>query len=231
MIPLRGSVGVKGKNLRDDVLLIQQLLKSKGVNPGKVDGICGSKTIAALRDFQKRFMSAPDGLVEPGRTTWKKLSAVIDKPASSKLLQWSGDSSLWSQQKKLQSLNPLLRPKVEAVLVALKKRGYQPKVFFGWRSVARQLELYQQGNSKVKFSFHNAQRADGTPNSYAVDIIDSRYGWSPQAKGSGFWNALGEEAKKQSLYWGGDWASFRDWAHVQLVANSMLASVKKESGL
>jgi peptidoglycan L-alanyl-D-glutamate endopeptidase CwlK len=231
MVPLRGSVGVKGKNLRDDVVVVQQLLKSKGVNPGKVDGICGAKTVTAICAFQKKFMSTPDGLIEPGRTTWKKIAAIVDKPASPKLLQWSGDSSQWSQPKKLLSMNTLLRPKVEALLAALKERGFQPKVFFGWRSVAKQLELYQQGNSKVKFSFHNAQNQNGTPNSYAADIIDSRYGWGPQAKTSGFWDALGEEAKKQSLYWGGDWASFRDWAHVQLVANSMLASVKKESGL
>jgi peptidoglycan L-alanyl-D-glutamate endopeptidase CwlK len=94
-----------------------------------------------------------------------------------------------------------------------------------------QLKLYQEGNSKVKFSFHNAQKLDGTPNSYAADIIDERYAWTGQAESSGFWKALGEEAKKQGLYWGGDWSSFRDWAHIQLVENSQLALVKRESGL
>jgi peptidoglycan L-alanyl-D-glutamate endopeptidase CwlK len=72
---------------------------------------------------------------------------------------------------------------------------------------------------------------NGRPNSYAADIIDGRYGWLPEAETSGFWKALGEEAKKQGLYWGGDWSTFRDWAHVQLVANSQLAQVMKESGL
>jgi hypothetical protein len=33
------------------------------------------------------------------------------------------------------------------------------------------------------------------------------------------------------LYWGGDWKTFRDWAHVQLTENSKLKQVKKESGL
>lgn len=83
----------------------------------------------------------------------------------------------------------------------------------------------------MKFSFHNAQQPNGTPNSYAADIIDSRYAWSKQAETSGFWKALGEEAKKQSLYWGRDWASFRDWAHVQLAPNSQLSKIKQESGL
>jgi hypothetical protein len=144
---------------------------------------------------------------------------------------WVGDSSKWSLEKKLLSLHPDLRPKVVAVLEALTQRGFQPKVFFAWRSVAVQLEIFEKGNTKVKFSFHNAQKRDGTPNAYAVDIVDSRWGWGAKAATEGFWTALGEEAKVQGLYWGGDWKTFRDWAHVQLTENWKLKQVKKESGL
>jgi peptidoglycan L-alanyl-D-glutamate endopeptidase CwlK len=122
-------------------------------------------------------------------------------------------------------------PKVVAVLEALNRRGFQPKVFFAWRSVAVQLEIFKKGNTKVKFSFHNAQKRDGTPNAYAADIVDSRWGWGAKAATEGFWTALGEEAKVQGLNWGGDWKTFRDWAHVQLTENSKLKQVKKESGL
>ena len=228
---LLASVGANGKNLREDVLTVQRLLKSKGSNPGSVDGSCGPNTINAIRKFQTTFMAVPDGLIEPGRMTWVKLSATGGVPVTPQLAQWGGDSAQWLQDKKLQSMNLSLRPKVQAVLASLTQRGFQPKIFYGWRSVAVQLQLFQQGNCKVRFSFHNAQKPDGTPNSYAADIIDSRYAWTPQAETSGFWKALGEEAKKQGLYWGGDWSSFRDWAHVQLVPNSDLARVKAESGL
>lgn len=231
MKTIQSSVGEGGVNSRDDVLLVQGLLNGKGVNAGSEDGICGPKTIAAIREFQSAFMTSPDGLIEPGHRTWAKLSAAEAAAAVSGQSQWGGDSSQWTQDKKLQSLNPSLRPKVEAVLAALENRSYKPKIFYGWRSVAVQQELYNQGNSKIKFSFHNAQKPDGTPYSYAADIIDSRYGWSDQAESSGFWQALGEEAKKQGLFWGGDWSSFRDWAHVQLVSNSELAQVKRDSGL
>jgi len=144
---------------------------------------------------------------------------------------WSGDSSKWSQEKKVLSMHPNLRPKVQAVVAALQKRGFQAKIFFAWRSVAVQLEIFKKGHTKVKFSFHNAQKKDGTPNAYAADIIDGRYAWSANAEKAGFWKALGEEAHAQGLYWGGDWKTFRDWAHVQLVENSQLGRVKKESGL
>ena len=232
MITLQASVGQSGTNIRQDVSTVQGLLKSKGYDPGPVDGVCGARTIAAIRKYQATFMSLPDGLIEPGRTTWQKLSAATgDVHPNPLMLQWSGDSAQWPQDKKLQSMHVSLRPKVQAVLDGLKQRGFQPKIFYGWRSVAVQLQLYNQGNSKVKFSFHNAQRPDGTPNAYAADIVVSRYGWNAQAESSGFWKALGEEAKKQGLYWGGDWSSFRDWAHVQLVPNGQLAQVKHESGL
>ncbi len=229
MSVLQASVGENGKNLKGDVETVQSLLKSKGFDPKGVDGICGKDTIAAIRRFQATFLSNPDGLIEPGRKTWQKLAGTGGTTPD--LSQWSGDSARWTQEKKLQSMHPELRPKVEKVLQALCARGFQPKVFYGWRSVAVQMQLYYQGNSKVKFSFHNAQHPDGTPNAYAADIVDSRFGWAPEAEQTGFWKALGVEAKKCGLIWGGDWVNFRDWAHVQLVQNGELARVKQESGL
>lgn len=225
------SVGEKQPNVRQDVLIVQTLLKTKGYDPGPVDGICGRKTIQAIRQFQASFLKQPDGVIEPNRKTWIRLASTSGASTKSPLSQWSGDSTQWSQEKKSRSLTPSLRPKVKAVVDALKQRGFSPTIFYGWRSVATQVHLYRLGNTKVKFSFHNAQKTDGTPNAYAADIIDSRFGWSKQAETAGFWKALGEEAKKQGLYWGGDWPGFRDWAHVQLLPNSDLSKVKRESGL
>lgn len=136
-----------------------------------------------------------------------------------------------SPDEKLRGMHRALRPKVSAVLEGLSRRGFQPKVHVAWRSAAVQLELFRKGVTKVKFGFHNAQFPDGTPNAHAADIVDARYGWSNQAKITGFWLALGEEAHAQNLYWGGDWKTLRDWAHVQLVPSAMLARVRKESGL
>ena len=170
-------------------------------------------------------------MVEPNRNTWTRLASTNGAPTKPALFEWGGDSTQWSQEKKNRSLTLPLRPKVKAVVDALKRRGFSPTIFYGWRSVATQLQLYRLGNTKVKFSFHNVQKPNGTPNAYAADIIDSRHGWSKQAETAGFWKALGEEAKKQGLYWGGDWADFRDGAHVQLLPNSDLAKVKRQSGL
>jgi peptidoglycan L-alanyl-D-glutamate endopeptidase CwlK len=234
MSELLQTVGQGGRNLRGDVTTVQTLLKAKGFDPGPVDGLCGQGTIGAIRRFQAPFLAHPDGLIEPGGRTWRRLSGTgAASPTSNApvLTDWSGDSSKWPHEKKVLSLYPDMRPKVEAVLAGLRQRGFQPKIFFAWRSVAVQLELYRKGVTKVKFSFHNAQRRNGTPNAYAADIVDQRWGWEPPAMSNGFWRALGQEGKAQGLYWGGDWTDFRDWAHVQWFPNSKLGDVKRESGL
>ncbi len=144
---------------------------------------------------------------------------------------WSGDSSRWPQEKKLLSLHESFRPKVEAVLASLREDGFQPHIVYAWRSIAVQLGLVACGKSKVRFSFHNAQMPDGTPASYAADIVDSRWLWTPAAESNGFWRALGAAARAQGLVWGGDWKSFPDLAHIQARPNNELAIVKRESGL
>ena len=210
-----------------DVHTVQVLLKARQFDPGPADGACGPRTVGAIRGFQATFLAHADGLIEPGRATWQRLEGSAPMlPA-----EWGGDSAQWPQEKKLRSMNPMLATKVRALLTALTQRQFQPKVFYGWRSVEVQARLFAMGRSKVKFSFHNAQQPNGTPNAYAADIIDGRYAWTPQAESSGFWKALGEEAHIRGLVWGGDWASFRDWAHVQLVQNAELSRIKRESGL
>jgi peptidoglycan L-alanyl-D-glutamate endopeptidase CwlK len=257
MMRLLAPVGKDAPNHRADVAVVQALLHRVGAYWGRVDSLCGPKTKAAIVQFQSGFLKNPDGRVDPNGTTFKKLTGVIVTPAPTTpptpppstdpvnppsatpqrpspsptvYTDWTGDSARWPEDKKLASLHADLRPKVEAILASLKQQNFQPKVFYGWRSVAVQLDLFEKGNTTVKFSYHNAQKPDGTPNAYAADIVDSRWGWGDAAETNGFWTAMGKVAKEQGLTWGGDWTSFRDVAHVEIKGKS-LADVKKESGL
>jgi len=231
---IAGSVGIGGRNQPRDVRIVQELLKSSGTLLGPVDGICGAQTVTAIRNFQHRFVGPHAGLIAPGSPSFARLSAASEfqvAPAAAAVRgDWSGDAARWTQEKKLKSMHPDLAGKVGPLLAALARRGFQPKVCYGWRSVAVQARLLAEGKSKVRFSFHNAQTPDGTPRSCAADIVDARFGWSKDAETSGSWRALGEEAKRRGLIWGGDWATFRDWAHVQLLPSSRLKEVKRESG-
>lgn len=235
------SVGHAGVNQSRDVQVMQAQLNAQMpsvLTKLVVDGKSGPVTIAAIRSFQKLVVGLrnPDGRIDP---SGKTLIALNDPASEAKWVRgavvdnskWGGDSARWTQEKKLQSLNPVFRDKVKGVVDALKSRGFQPKIFYGWRSVAVQQDLVKKGRSKVKFSFHNAQKLDGTPNAYAADVIDKRWGWNATAETKGFWKALGEEAKKRGLVWGGDWVTFKDVAHIQGRKNGELAAVKRESGL
>lgn len=227
-VEIKHSVGKGGVNKKNDVAKIQRALNI--VFPSLLlgpDGLCGSKTIRRIERFQRRFMQNPDGRVDPGGRSLKRLNSASPDMQP----EWSGDSAKWSQNKKLSSLDKRMRPKIERVLTALKEEGYKPKIVYAWRSVTKQLELVEAGHSRVRFSFHNAQKQNGTPNAYAADIIDKRWAWNSEAKENGFWNAIGRIGKLEGLHWGGDWRSFKDWAHVQYYPNYKLVDVKRESGL
>jgi hypothetical protein len=242
---ISASVGVGGVNNKSDVLTVQQLLKKAGKDPGKSDGVFGPRTKAAIIGYQSGFLIHPDGRIDPEGRTIRKLTAVksgggaapvpprspsIPQPDSATHESWTGDSSQWPQDKKLRSMAPSFRAKVEQVVAALKQRGLQPKIFYGWRSVAVQQKLFAAGKSTVKFSFHNGQTPGGVPYAWAADIVDARWGWK-EPDCMVFFKALGEEARKVGLVWGGDWEKFRDWAHIQGRQNSELSQVKRESGL
>ena len=227
-IMINGSVGRGGVNRKGDTRKIQKLLNA--VFPGTPldeTGEVDAKTIRRIERFQRRFLNNPDGRVDPGGKTLRRLNQAAPGESG----EWKGDSSKWSQEKKLRSLDPRMRPIVEHIIAELAHQGFKPKIFFAWRSVKVQQELKAQGNSTISFSFHNAQKPDGTPNAYAVDIIDRRWAWEKEAETNGFWEALGRLAKAEGLFWGGDWRKFKDVAHVQFHPNRMLAEIRRESNL
>jgi hypothetical protein len=67
------SVGASGRNRRDDIMLVQRLLAQHHTHPGPVDGLCGPRTVHAILNFQSRFLTRPDGRVDPHGTTWRHL--------------------------------------------------------------------------------------------------------------------------------------------------------------
>jgi len=73
---LTGSVGVGGHNIRPDVIMVQQLLIQRGQRPGAADGICGPRTIGAIKTFQQTFLRTPDGLVGVNGPTWHRLNGA-----------------------------------------------------------------------------------------------------------------------------------------------------------
>lgn len=88
-----GSWEKGAKNHYHDVITVQTLLKAAAeelenpaIDPKGIDGKISktpgmSATVKAISAFQTRFMKHPDKLIEPGKTTIKKLAALSpDQP-------------------------------------------------------------------------------------------------------------------------------------------------------
>lgn len=89
-IKIVGSVGENAKNRDSDVRIIQKALNNvmqynilAPLGPLAEDGIAGRKTKVAIRQFQRVAvgMASPDGRIDPGGRTLKKLNAVVDTAA------------------------------------------------------------------------------------------------------------------------------------------------------
>ncbi len=78
-VSIIASVGADGKNNTTDITAVQTLL-NKYVDPKiVVNGVCTGKaddpTVIAIKSFQSKYTSSPDGRVDAGGGTLKKLSA------------------------------------------------------------------------------------------------------------------------------------------------------------
>jgi hypothetical protein len=73
---------------------------------------------------------------------------------------------------RLAELYPQFSARVQKVIDTLESKGIRPRIQDAWRSPADQLKAYNDGNSKVKFSFHNVTSADGKQEALAVDMLD-----------------------------------------------------------
>jgi hypothetical protein len=84
-VVISASVGVNGKNLSNDVVKIQEALNKVPQNQGGtlpllvVDGVCGSKTKNAIKNFQLHHFGFPgaDGRIDPDKQTIAKLNQVL----------------------------------------------------------------------------------------------------------------------------------------------------------
>jgi putative peptidoglycan binding protein len=69
---ISGTVGRHGANHNADVKTVQALLNKAGAGI-KDDGQCGRATISAIEEYQLNWTKHPDGRVDPGGVSLKKL--------------------------------------------------------------------------------------------------------------------------------------------------------------
>lgn len=122
----------------------------------------------------------------------------------------------------LAHLDPKMKTAVLLLLNHLKFEGIPVFLNEGYRSNARQAELYAQGRTTTGARVTNAKPGYGRHNfGQAIDLYpcdkdgDPLFNFDPaQHK----WPRVVALAKMCGLAWGGDWRTFRDFPHMELKA-------------
>ena len=88
------------KNSSAWIMAVQIALEERGIDVGKVDGIFGAGTRAAVRTFQEKNGITADGL--PGKQTIEKLLEWEDKKTEweDKKPEWEDEKKEWGDEKK-----------------------------------------------------------------------------------------------------------------------------------
>ena len=73
---ITGSVGEGGVNRAEDVRTVYTLLNKIAANPLPITEQVTPELIQAIKDFQKDFLSQPDGRIDVNGGTWKRLVAA-----------------------------------------------------------------------------------------------------------------------------------------------------------
>jgi len=115
-------------------------------------------------------------------------------------------------------LVPTFAADLEQLFKRMRGRGFNPLLWEGYRTPARAAELAKRGVGIV-----------GSMHEYglAADIVDGDTPQDMWAGRPGFWQALGEEARRLGLVWGGDWKK-PDLSHVQGISVTAEAAWRQQ---
>ena len=188
---------------KDDILFSQRFLKASGFYRGKLDGIWGEKTDAAIEAFDAETA---------------RIARTYGAMDSRSELQ-------------IATLQPRAQENARIFLRNLKDAGIEARIISGTRTYAQQELLYRKGrfgNNDPKVT--NARGGQSNHNfGIAWDIGIFRNGiYLPE---SPLYDKAGS-VQTDGVEWGGNWKTFKDRPHYQLTTGltSSQVQVLFESG-
>ena len=118
---------------------------------------------------------------------------------------------------RLKKVHPELAKRVRMLIDTFAQSGVQLEVVQGLRTFAEQDALFAQGRSKPGQVVTRARGGQSNHNyGLAIDLVPYSNGKPNWNAPNSIWSAIGAEAEKLGLEWGGDWKRFIDRPHVQL---------------
>ena len=115
----------------------------------------------------------------------------------------------------IETLHPLIRSSAAEFIIAAQAKGMYLRITSGHRTFEEQDELYAQGRTKPGAIVTNAKGGYSNHNyGLAFDVVEIK---NSKALWDGDWNAIGELGKSFGFEWGGEWSSFPDRPHFQML--------------
>lgn len=90
-VSINNSVGENGKNHPQDVRTVYALFNKFLTPPLAASDHCAAALVQAIREFQKPFLPHPDGRIDVGGATWRRLLAAAGEQEEGKKLLLSFD--------------------------------------------------------------------------------------------------------------------------------------------
>lgn len=127
---------------------------------------------------------------------------------------------------RIQTLHPSIRSKVQDFIAAAAAKGINLRITSGYRTYAEQQALYNQGRTTPGAIVTKAKPGESLHNfGLAIDVV-------PIVNGKADWNydwqKIADIAKPLGFEWGGDWTSFKDKPHFQMLFDNTLASLRSK---
>ncbi|RHW37687.1 M15 family peptidase [Lysinibacillus yapensis] len=122
-------------------------------------------------------------------------------------------------------IHPVVKERVNQLIEQTAAKGISIVITDGFRSTEEQNQIYEKGRSlegnvvthaKGGESYHNF----GLAVDFAIETPSGQVIWDIYYDGNGNgqsdWMEVAETAKALGFEWGGDWAEFKDYPHLQM---------------
>lgn len=148
------------------------------------------------------------------------LTAAAAAALSAKKESFGRGGSSRRVNRDLGRLLPGFRERLERVLGAMSRAGWQPLVWEGYRSPERAAQLAKGPHRAIALSMHTLGAA--------ADVVNGANPANPWQAPDAFWADLGRLAEQEGLTWGGQWSP-PDRPHVQAVTVAQQAAFRRMS--
>lgn len=225
------SKGSKGEEVR----AWQLFLVGRGYTLD-TDGDFGERTEYVTRAFQKSNGLDGDGKVGPETLAIASKAGydpgtptIAQKPVASTSEDhralYQGTASSQHNEAMMSHMAPAFVARLRKFIDAAARDGVELRIVQGLRTWAEQDQLYAQGRSRPGKKVTNARGGQSNHNfGVAADL-------SPVVGGNVSWDEklyqpYGKWAVEAGLSWGGNWRSFKDLPHVELIKGHSTADFR-----